>query len=121
MVSYFCLNALGCASVSQKAETLRMLRSLGANDKLKQQQLSQETKNFQKIKKYIEERRIKEGVSRNYAIRAFGEPVVILPLSQGEKWAYKPRGADWFAGEKAYLFFDANHRLVSWECADCQE
>ena len=96
-----------------------MLRSLGHNDKLKQQALRQETVIFQRLKNYIETNRIKKGASGKSVMRKFGEPVSVLTDIDGEKWAYKPRDADWIEGEKIYLFFNAKSYLIDWECANC--
>jgi len=110
----------GCAGLSQKKDTLKMLIQLGRNDKLKQRALNQETKNFKRVKNYIDSNKIKMGISTKSAIKRFGEPVVVLSETEGERWAYKPSDADWIGGEKIYLIFDEESSLSDWECVDCK-
>ena len=97
-----------------------MLIQLGRNDKLKQRALNQETKNFKRVKNYIDSNKIKMGISTKSAIKRFGEPVVVLSETEGERWAYKPSDADWIGGEKIYLIFDEESSLSDWECVDCK-
>ena len=107
---------LGCASVNISA--IQMLIKLWQNDKLKQQALKEETENYNTLKQYITNNKIEQGLASNFIIDNFGEPVIILPYSEGEKWAYKPAEADWIKGEKIYLFFDKYGKLTNWGCFD---
>lgn len=121
IIFYVFSGILGCAPLSRKVETLQMLRRLGHNDKLKQQVLKQETIFFQRLKNYIDTNKIKKGISGKSAIKKFGEPVSVLAGLTGEKWAYKPQDADWINGEKIYLFFNTQSRLIDWECVNCSK
>ena len=103
----------GCAGLGGKVNTLQMLRKLGQNDKLKQRVLKQETANFQRVKNYIDSNKIKRGISTKFAIKKFGEPVLVFSDPEGEKWIYKRSDVDWIGGEKIYLFFDKQGSLVS--------
>lgn len=110
----------GCVGPGANTKALPMLIRLGRNDKSKEQAEKQETKNFRRLKNYIEKSKIKKGVSTKSAISKFGQPVALLSESKGERWAYKPSDANWFGGEKIYLFFDKNGNLVDWECVNCK-
>ena len=110
----------GCAGLGNNISAINNLIKLGRNDKLKQKALKQETANFQKVKMLIDNNKIKDGISAKSAIKKFGEPVVVLSTSKGEKWAYKPADADWIGGEKIYLFFNQEDSLVDWECINCK-
>ena len=110
----------GCVGSGANISGIRTLMKLGQNDKLKQRTLKLETRNFQRVKKYIVNNRIKTGISAKYAIKKFGEPVSVLSKPEGEKWAYKPSDADWIGGEKIYLFFDNEGSLLDWECVNCR-
>ena len=109
----------GCVGTGANVSGLKMLVQLGRDNKLKQRALKQETKNFQSVKKYIDDNKIKKGISAKYAIKKFGEPVLVLSDSEGEKWAYKRSDVDWVGGEKIYLFFDKEGKLLDWECVNC--
>ena len=110
----------GCAGLASKRDTIKMLIALGRNDKLKQQALNQETKNFKRLKNYINNDKIKKGISAKSATKKFGEPVVVLSETKGERWAYKPSDANWIGGEKIYLFFNEVGKLFEWDCVDCR-
>ena len=106
-----CIFLCGCANLSG----IKTLMSLGASDKLKEQASARETANFQKVKAYIEEAKINTGITKDEARRMFGEPVIIVSEDDRTKWVYKQAESDWFGGEKIYLFFDKEERLISWD------
>jgi hypothetical protein len=118
-VFYILSGILGCAQFGQRLETLQMLRRLSRNGEMKQQALNQETKNFLRIKNYIDTNKLKRGTSAKVIIKQCGEPVAILIEPEGERWAYKRRNVDWVSGEKIYLFFDIRNTLADWECVNC--
>ena len=89
--------------------------SVGASDKLKERASAQETENFQRVKAHIQDKTLEAGMSTKQALKKFGDPVIVIDEDDRIKWAYKPAESDWFGGEKAYLFFDREGKLVSWE------
>jgi len=118
-IFYILSGILGCTQFGKRLETLQMFRSLSRNEEIKQQALNQETKNFLRIKNYIDTNKIKKGTSARVIIKQCGEPVTILAEPGGERWVYKRRDVAWVGGEKIYLFFDINDTLVNWECINC--
>ena len=89
--------------------------SVGASDKLKERAAAQETENFQRVKAHIQNETLKAGMSEKEALKKFGDPVIVIDQDDRIKWAYKPAESEWFGGEKAYLFFDKEGKLISWE------
>ena len=106
--SHFC----GCVPFDR----LQPLIELGKNEKLKQKAYAQETDSFERVKNYIQSEKIKEILSKDAALKTFGEPVVIFPGDTQEKWVYKAAESSWFGGEKIYLFFDKQGNLINREC-----
>ena len=76
-----------------------------------------ETKRYQKIKSAIENNKLEVGETSSNVQRLYGEPVIILNDRIGafEKWVYKPGEKTFLEGEKAYLVFDGEGKLESWE------
>ena len=105
----------GCTAASHMEE-LNTLRAMGKEEKSKAQDTHDEDKNFQKIKAAITEGRLKPGMKAGEVSRQGGEPVVISPQENGEKWVYKPGNADWFSGPKISLYFNKSGLLKKWEC-----
>jgi hypothetical protein len=110
----------GCATSGINVGAVKTLAKLGQNDKLKQKALRQETANFNKLKNYIEDNKIKKGISEKQAIKKFGEPVVGFDELDFQSWIYKAAESSWFGGEKIYLYFDKKGKLTGWECVDCK-
>ena len=107
ILSSFC----GCA----KLRRAQPLIELGRSDKLKERALKQETENFRIVKTYIESKKIQKNLSKDAALKIFGEPVIVFSQKSGEKWVYKEAESSWFGGEKIYLFFDKQDNLINWE------
>ncbi len=97
---------------------VKTLLDLNNNEKNKNKVFRQETLNFERVKEYITGDREKKDISKDSVIKDFGKPVLIFSQKEGEKWAYKPSESSWFKGEKIYLYFDNNARLINWECVD---
>ncbi|NQU73826.1 MAG: trehalose-phosphatase, partial [Candidatus Omnitrophica bacterium] len=108
----------GC--VGTKGGAVGTLLEVGRSEKYKQEALKQETTSFNRVKKYILENTIKKGISKKAAINKFGRPVLMTPKEGYEKWAYKPGDSDWFGGEKIYLFFDKDDKLISWKVVNAE-
>lgn len=108
----------GCANLRGNMNTIQTLIELGKSEKDKEKILKQETMNFEKVKKYINSNKIEKGISKDIAVKKFGEPVLIFSEPEAERWAYKAADASWLSGEKIYLFFDKDAKLVKWECVN---
>lgn len=103
----------GC--VGTRGGAIGTLIEVGRSEEYKQEALKQETTSFNRVKKCIRENTIEKGISKKAAVSKFGRPVLMTPKEGYEKWAYKPGDSDWFGGEKIYLFFDKNDKLISWK------
>ncbi|HEC69842.1 MAG TPA: hypothetical protein ENI31_06135 [Candidatus Omnitrophica bacterium] len=101
----------GCVSLS----SLKPLIELGKSDKLKEKALKEETENFLRIKEAIEKEELKKGLSKEEFLKRYPAPVVIIPEDNQEKWVYKRGESSWFEGEKIYLFFDNQDKLVNYK------
>ncbi|MBI4367981.1 MAG: hypothetical protein HY588_01160 [Candidatus Omnitrophica bacterium] len=109
---------MGCASPSN----VGFLKGLAANEEQKAAVLQAETVRFQELKRAISDRKLKTEISQGEFERQFGKPVVVLQEGTREKYVYKSGKAGWFGGEKVYLYFDQQSKLVKWECVrfECQ-
>ncbi len=69
-----------------------------------------ETKNYEAIKRAIDNGRLNKGEAKAKIEKEYGEPVVTFWDSgkKKEKWIYKPARASFFTGEQICLFFDNN-------------
>jgi len=77
-----------------------------------------ETKRYAKIKKAIERDDLEKGEEARKVTRLYGSPVIVLEsqTDDSEKWVYKPGDKTFLEGkEKAYLVFDGEGKLESWE------
>ncbi|MEA3489840.1 MAG: hypothetical protein U9R44_05845 [Candidatus Omnitrophota bacterium] len=76
-----------------------------------------ETKVHGKIKRAIDRHELKEGEDAARIVKKYGEPVIVLAEEDSglSRWVYKPGMESYFGGEKAYLFFDKNEKLLRWE------
>lgn len=105
----------GCAHL----DDINKMMALKRSDDMKQYVLNQETASFEKVKKYMDSGKMEKGMGMQSVLKEFGEPLLIYYESPGAKWVYKPASASWFEGEKIYLFFDEEGKLVKWECIGC--
>ena len=93
------------------AEGLDTLIEVGKTQQDISKAYAQETKNFEGVKKAIENGAIKIGLSRDDIKKKFGEPVIAVREDAREKWIYKPASSSFFEGVKINLFFSANGAL----------
>ncbi len=93
------------------AEGLDTLIEIGKAQADISKSYAQETKNFEGVKKAVENGAIKVGQSINDIKTKFGEPVVAVKDGAREKWIYKPASSSFFEGVKISLFFNANGAL----------
>jgi len=108
----------GCTGA--KGAGISTLMEVGRSEAYKQKALKQETASFNRVKKYIGKNRIKKGISKKAAMRKFGKPVLMTPKEDYEKWVYKPSDSNWFGGEKIYLFFDKDNKLIRWQVVNAE-
>lgn len=92
---------------------LKRLQGIAENMALQEDALDKEAENYRKAEEFIDSQEIRKGLSSDFILGRCGQPVA--RASQGRRWVYKPRGSTFFRGEKIYLIFDENERLVSWE------
>ena len=108
----------GCVSPNFNFSGLKNIANLGVNDKLKQQAVDQETKNFNKLRKLIKSSNSEKVILKKLAAKQFGKPIISFPYQEGEAWVYKAGYTQWIGSEKIYLFFDKNESLIDWKyCA----
>ena len=105
----------GCAGPI-KSERLGTLLELKKEDERLSQTLEQEAKNFDTLHKAIVTHEIIRGVSRDLIKNKAGEPVIIYPEKEGEKWVYKKAGGNWLKGPKIYLFFNSTGEVSDYQC-----
>lgn len=111
---------IGIIFLSGCGGALGTLMELGGNEALKRKAVQEETHNFQVLKSAIIKNKIEKGISAAQALKKFGNPVLLYPQGEGQRWVYKAADNDWFKGEKIYLFFDKNESLTGWECINCK-
>ena len=89
------------------------LRAIAAAQEDAQDTYKKETKAFERVRAAIDRGDIKNGITKKEFKSQYGEPVVNTVDSDTgrEKWIYKPAKSSFFAGIKAYLYFDKNNKL----------
>ena len=78
-----------------------------------QKTYAQETKTFKLVKDAIDRGDIRKGQSKGEIEGRYGDPVVKIPEygTGRERWIYKPAKSSFFAGVKAYIYFDKNSNI----------
>ncbi|MBD3379305.1 MAG: hypothetical protein GF408_02465 [Candidatus Omnitrophica bacterium] len=76
----------------------------------------EETRSFKEVKKAVEHEALRKGAAAFEVKKDFGEPVVEIPGEKaGEvRWVYKAASSDFFTGEKVYLIFGPEGKLIEW-------
>jgi hypothetical protein len=79
-----------------------------------------ETRSYNLLKKAMESGLLESGAADEEIIKKYGQPVMAMEDAVGDtvRWVYKPSEADYFKGEKIYLFFDKDGKLNRWETVD---
>jgi len=105
----------GCGQI----HALKMLKSLGDDNNLKEKELIEETDNFYNLKKLIEKSLISPGLSKEETLKLTGKPVIQRTRTNGdEEWAYKSPRKTWFEGKTIYLYFRQG-KLINLKCPVC--
>ena len=99
---------------------IKTLIGIAKNGKLKQEELDYETQSFNKLKDYIEKGEIRKGLSQKFFLNNIGKPVVSFYRDNKNNLVYKPGAQNWFSGEKIYLQFDRQNKLIDWQCVNCK-
>ena len=77
-----------------------------------------ETHSFNRMKKALEKGDIKPGEDARNVKRVIGDPTLEIKENDGihTRWVYKPSDTSYFEGNKVYLLFDQEDKLVkAWE------
>ena len=99
---------------------LRTLMEVGKSQAEIAKALKQETKNYNRVKKAIEDGKLEEGMSGEKIKKKYGEPIIDLYDEKRDafKWLYMPATSTHFEGEKLYLFVDKEGVLVGWKLVE---
>lgn len=109
-ISGFYLLGISCPVMA--GGTLKKLQGLAESATLQEEVLKTEAKSYSKAEEFINSPDIKKGVSADFILERCGEPVARADHSR--RWVYKPPSSTFFKGEKIYLIFDENNKLISW-------
>lgn len=117
------LEFAGCVGLEDlQSEEVDTLREFEQDANWKAQVVAEEERNFQEVKKAIQDGRLKKGIPSSEIAQQFGQPVLSSPEGKNQRWLYKGRGGHWFKAPKVYLYLDENNQLQRWEClrTDCK-
>lgn len=102
-------------AINSYADGLSTLSKVSSSMGKMQKVLDNETKTYKSVLRGIKRGRIKEGQSQDEVSKRYGEPVIVIPENNMEKWVYKPAHASYFDNIKVYLFFDPDKKLAKIE------
>ncbi|MFC1479862.1 hypothetical protein ACFL5Y_00220 [Candidatus Omnitrophota bacterium] len=77
----------------------------------------QETENYKKVEKAIARGQLAKGESATRIEKRYGAPVITFTDAKNKtrQWVYKPGNLSFFSGEKIYLIFDNEDKLIEWK------
>lgn len=109
IVAFWCTSA--CSA------DLKRLMEVGASQADIAKTLQQETKTYNGVKGAIDSGAIKKGMAADKVRKKYGEPVINVydKKRDADKWLYMPAESTHFKGEKIYLYFDKENKLMEWE------
>jgi hypothetical protein len=95
---------------------LKALMELAKNRGSMIQEFRRETENYRKVKVALDHGELKYGETASRIKSKYGEPVIMLSEEKGRltKWVYKPGQKSFFSGEKVYLVFGEDDKLIGW-------
>lgn len=109
--------AAGCAKL-EHLDQLLTLKDLSEEGERLDRYVQKQNKNFDLLVETIKSGGITQYSTRRKILAHFGEPVLKEKIqtesAQGEKWLYR-YAKQFFNGEKVYLYFDTEGKLLSWE------
>lgn len=103
---------LGISGPVVAGGTLKKLQGLAESATLQEEALKTEAKSYSKAEEFINSPDIKPGLSADFILERCGQPVA--RADHNRRWVYKPPSSTFFKGEKIYLIFDENNKLISW-------
>jgi len=113
----FIMLLCGCAKITHLNELLT-LKGLADNQKQIETYLQKQERGFTKLNDDIKNDRLTKGELKRYIIAKYSEPVLTKEVDDGggikEILLYR-HPTKYFKSDRIYLYFDAGHRLVSWQ------
>lgn len=106
-----------CGAGTAGGEGLDALIDIARGQKEISRQYKEETEAFENVRSGVERGRIVIGEKDENIRSRYGAPVIVLKNADGsgERWVYKPASASFFDGDKIYLSFDKDGRLINIE------
>ncbi len=100
-----------------KAADLKTLMEIGASQADIAKTLREETIIYDSVKSGIDSGAIKNGIAADTVRKKYGEPVIRVhdKKRNADKWLYMPAASTHFKGEKIFLYFDRENKLMEWE------
>lgn len=98
-------------------QAINTLRDLGEERASQEAFIRSQEKKFRSLVKAIENNALRKGLSEDEACGLYGEPLLIRQLEGEEKnrLLIFTEPITYFVAKKAYLYFDSENKLVSWE------
>ncbi len=96
---------------------LKTLMEIGASQADIAKTLQQETKIYNGVKSAMDAGTIKKGMAADTIRKKYGEPIISIhdKKRDADKWLYMPAESTHFKGEKIFLYFDKENKLIEWE------
>jgi len=103
----------GCALVKY-SDQIEVLKEIGRNQGEIQDYLNRQEELFELLLEDIENENLEEGVSKQYVLKKYGEPIYSKDIENTEKFLYR-HPVEYFSCEKVYLYFNDSGKLEHWE------
>lgn len=102
---------------SAHSADLKTLMEIGASQADIAKTLREQTKIYDGVKSAVDAGAIKKGMTSDVVRRKYGEPVINVydKKHDASKWLYMPAESTHFKGEKIYLYFDKENKLIESE------
>ena len=108
MAVFFC----GCFA------PIKNIIALSKNRSLTEEYVTRQEENFKRLVGDIKGARLSKEQTKEMILELYGEPIYAKAAERKEQklemWLYR-MPLDYFASDKAYLYFDALDRLADWE------
>jgi len=117
IIFLFILIINGCSSVPNFSGLFNLKR-LAANQQEIEKYLEEEERLFNELLEDIKNNQLSKGIPKEELLAAYAEPILIKPISGQDKrgevfYYYHP--SEPLSNERAYLYFDQDGLLDSWE------
>ena len=103
----------GC-TVVRHSQQISTLRKVGASQKQMQSYVARQEKGFNRLRKDIERKRLKVGISQREVVSLYGEPILEKEVGDKIQWLYR-HPTEYFNSDRAYLYFNSSNTLIGWE------